>query len=84
MKIKYNLKNCVPAGHSLQEARCSRDGGGVEKSSQAVRERQQLHDQNPLPTGTHTRKQRHFSSLLCTEWHGCFLRATLSAFSSLL
>lgn len=84
-RLNITLKKrcfCVPAGHSVQEARCSRDGGGVEKSSQAVRERQQRYDQNPLPTGTRARKKSYIYHLCRTLNVRNVLRATLSAFSS--
>lgn len=43
-----------PPGNSVEEADCSRDGGGVEEGSQAIRHWQQRYDQNSLPTGTRT------------------------------
>lgn len=45
------------SGDSVQEAHCSRDGGGAEESSQTVHHRQQQYDQSPLSTGTHTSKK---------------------------
>ena len=43
-----------PPGDSVQEARRSGDGAGDEESGQALRHRQQRHDQDPLSTGTRT------------------------------
>lgn len=40
-----------PPGDLVQEAYSSRDGGGVEESSQALCHRRQRHDKNPLSTG---------------------------------
>lgn len=50
-------------GNSVQEARCSRDGGGDEKSGQVVGYWQQRYDQNPLSTGTNS-----FSAFTPTHW----------------
>lgn len=56
---RCGLLSCVftcdwmcPPGDPIEEASCSRDGGGDEKSVQAVYNRQQLNDKGPLSTGT--------------------------------
>lgn len=43
-----------PAGDSIQEARCSRDGGGDEESGPAVCKRRQRYDKEQLSPGTRT------------------------------
>lgn len=48
-----NLHMCPSLpGNPVQEADRSRDGGGVEESSQTLRHRRQRHDKDPLSTGS--------------------------------